>query len=164
MRVPGSSRSAWVVLLGEGGIGKTRLAEEAGREALQRGWVVALSRAYLQEGTIAYRVWIEALRQILSQVRGMEEEVSQHPLRYQPLTALLPELSAWLPKETVLPPPGSLEQGQLRLWEALLALLTAASEHLPVLLILDDLQWIDGSSSAFWATSLVASPIIACCW
>ena len=146
--VPGAARSAWVVLLGEGGIGKTRLAEEVGREALQRGWVVALSRAYLQERTIAYRVWIEALRQILSQVRGMEEEVSQHPLRYQPLTALLPELAARLPKETVLPPPGSLEQGQLRLWEALLALLTAASEHLPVLLMLDDLQWIDGSSSA----------------
>src|ERR1700730_12269214 len=31
----------------------------------------------------------------------------------------------------------------------MLALLTVVSEHLPVLLMLDDLQWIDESSNAF---------------
>src|SRR5207247_2294229 len=47
-----------VFLLGEVGIGKTRLAEEAGRDAKRRGWAVAWSRAYAQENSIPYHLWV----------------------------------------------------------------------------------------------------------
>ena len=52
----------YMVLMGEAGIGKTRLAEETSREAHERGWAVAWSRSYAQESTIPYRLWIEVLR------------------------------------------------------------------------------------------------------
>src|SRR6266487_5356169 len=42
-------RPQCMVLLGEAGIGKTRLAEEVSRDALQRGWWVVWSRIYPQE-------------------------------------------------------------------------------------------------------------------
>jgi len=51
-----------MVLMGEAGIGKTRLAEETSRDAHEHGWAVAWSRSYAQESTIPYRLWIEVLR------------------------------------------------------------------------------------------------------
>ncbi len=56
------ARKSFTLLLGEVGIGKTRLAEEAAREALQRGWSVLWSRVYAQESNVPYRLWSEVLR------------------------------------------------------------------------------------------------------
>src|SRR5260370_10215660 len=41
-----------LVLMGDVGIGKTRLAEEAAREAKRRDWAVAWCRAYTQERNV----------------------------------------------------------------------------------------------------------------
>src|SRR5205814_1739398 len=41
-------RSQCLLLMGEAGLGKTRLAEEASREAQRRGWSVAWGRVYQQ--------------------------------------------------------------------------------------------------------------------
>src|SRR5207247_7385858 len=55
-----------MVLMGEAGIGKTRLAEETSREAHERGWDVTWSRSYAQESTIRYRLWIEIIRGLIN--------------------------------------------------------------------------------------------------
>jgi tetratricopeptide (TPR) repeat protein len=134
-----------VILMGEVGIGKTRLAEETGREAKRRGWAVAWSRSYAQESNIPYRLWVEVLRKAMAQGLWQRQEIARRPLIYQALEVLLPELHDLLPQiapSSPTPP----EQEQLRLWEATRALLIAISESTPLFIVLDDLQWADTSS------------------
>ncbi len=155
-------RSQCILLMGEVGIGKTRLAEEVSRDAKKRGWAVAWSRVYAQEGGIPYRLWTEVLRKAMAQGAWQRQEVSKRPLVFQPLCALLPELHSLLPQvafSSSLPP----EQEQLRLWEAARELLTIISEGSPLLIALDDLQWADRSSCelfAYLARRMQGHPII----
>ncbi|MDQ6662241.1 MAG: AAA family ATPase, partial [Chloroflexota bacterium] len=58
-------RPQCVLLMGEAGIGKTRLAEDVSQAAQRRDWTVLWSRSYTQEGSIPYRLWIELLRSAL---------------------------------------------------------------------------------------------------
>ncbi|MBX5450677.1 MAG: AAA family ATPase, partial [Thermogemmatispora sp.] len=133
-----------VLLAGEAGIGKTRLAEEVGREAQQRGWAIAWSRVYAQESNVPYRPWTEVLRNAQSRGFWQIQEISHRPLLYQPLSILLPELNA-LP-HVEFANPLSPEDEQRRLWEATLDLLTMISERTPLLIVLDDIHWADPSS------------------
>src|SRR5712692_4645191 len=148
--------------MGEAGIGKTRLAEELNQEANARGWAVAWSRAYEQEGTIPYRPWTEVLRTLLQDIpaesllaslklTSTPLDRSSHPQeetsnsKLERLSALLPELRTLFPKlgaSASLPP----EQERLHLWEATLGLLSALCHTNPLLLVLDDLHWTDESS------------------
>ncbi len=156
------SRSLFIVLHGDAGIGKTRLAEEVGRETQNRGWTVLWSQSYAQEIPLPYRLWIEVVRQAMNQGVFPYQEMGQHPRLYQPLSTLLPELAEMLPQDAavsaVVP-----EQGQLRLWEAVLAVLGAFSRRTPLLLVLDDLHWADTSSQqllAYLARRLHSYPIL----
>ena len=133
-----------VLLMGDVGIGKTRLAEEIGREASRRGWTVTWTRAYIQETSIPYRMWTETLRKAMTRGLWQRQEIARRPLIYQALRALLPELEDLLPPSD--PSAVSPEQEQLRLWEAARALLATISESAPLLIVLDDLQWADSSS------------------
>ncbi|HCI78748.1 MAG TPA: hypothetical protein DHW02_03575, partial [Ktedonobacter sp.] len=150
------------LLFGEVGIGKTRLAEEVGREVRKRGWVVAWGRVYSQEGVIPYRLWIEILGKAMEYGVWQRQDVSKRPLTFQPLTLLLPEMQALVPQVTLpstLPP----EQEQLRIWEATLELLTTISAGAPLLIVLDDIQWADSSSQelfAYLARRVYGLPIV----
>src|SRR5207248_9964970 len=111
--MPGSVRNPHVLLLmGEAGIGKTRLAEELSHEANTRGWVVAWTRAYEQEVAVPYRPWIELLRTLLQHVptellissvssRANTEAASTGhyaPTLLERLSTLLPELRDLFPR------------------------------------------------------------------
>jgi len=151
-----------MILMGEVGIGKTRLAEEIGREARTRGWLVAWSRVYAQEGGIPYRLWIEVLRKALTNGMVQRQEIAKRPLVYQPLNALLPELHTLLP-QVEFPTQMLAEQEQLRLWEAARELLSNVAEGTPLLIVLDDLQWSDDSSCellAYLARRVYGHPIV----
>ena len=172
-------RSQAVFLMGEAGIGKTRLAEEASREAQRQGWLVLWSRVYAQESGIPYRLWIEVLRKLITSVETRElsqptdtlhadvastddkEEFSEASFmqalspRLQPLTMLLPELHYTSAISTATLSHGSRsttsvalspEQEQFRLWEATRELLTTTSKKIPLLIVLDDIQWADINS------------------
>ncbi len=138
-------RPQCVLLMGDVGIGKTRLAEEMGREAKRRGWAVAWSRVYAQEGTIPYRLWIEVLRKAMVQGVWQRQEINKRPIVFQSLSNLLPELQEMITQVSY-PTSLSPEQEQLRLWEAVKELLILISESTPLLIALDDLQWADSSS------------------
>src|SRR5438270_6443897 len=155
-----------LLLMGETGIGKTRLAEELSHDAHTRGWAVAWTRAYEQEGAVPYRPWVELLRMLLknistgmlvSSVGSRSHAESLASIHYTPtilerLSTLLPELRDLLPQNdrtyasyphySQLPP----EQERLHQWEATLELLNILSKKTPLLLVLDDLHWMDESS------------------
>ncbi len=150
-------RSQCIALMGESGIGKTRLAEETARAALHEGWMVVWSHAYAQESGIPYRMWSEALRGLLEQGLWRPDEMmaEQQTLFhiYLPLKTLLPELQEWWPQDEGRDNPASYnhnplspEQEQARLREAVYELLTHLSSTMPLLIVLDDVQWADGSS------------------
>ena len=138
-------QAQWMLLLGEAGIGKTRLIEEVGGEAQQRGWGVLWSRMYAQESSIPYRQWIEILRNAALQGLWQVQEIQQRPDVFTPLAVILPELQEALPYQ----PHASLlspQQEQQHLWESVLALFTLMSRKQALLVVLDDLQWADSSS------------------
>jgi DNA-binding SARP family transcriptional activator len=159
----------FLLLMGESGIGRTRLAEELSHEANARGWSIAWAHAYEQEGTTPYRLWTGILRTLL-QAAPREFMVSTAEARFiipageasgtipcipvensklARLCALLPELATCdtltLSQNTSLSPLPP-EQERLHLWEATLVLLSTLSRITPLLLVLDDLQWTDDSS------------------
>src|SRR5450755_869089 len=159
LRAPATSSSRarqphLLLLIGEPGIGKTRLAEELSLEAYTRDWAVAWSRSYEQEGTIPYRPWTELLRTLLQGAQTREELVTtvgapaahMAPFKLERLSPLLPELLPSTPADTRSAIPLPHEQERLHLWEATLGLLDALSTINPLLLILDDLHWADDSS------------------
>src|ERR1700680_3986715 len=55
----GTGRSVFIV--GEGGIGKTRLATAAAEHAAKRGWNVVVGRAYPVETGVPYALFSDAL-------------------------------------------------------------------------------------------------------
>ncbi|HLG60735.1 MAG TPA: DUF6788 family protein [Ktedonosporobacter sp.] len=150
----------FLLLKGESGIGKTRLAEELSLEAYTRGWAVAWSRSYEQEGTIPYHLWTELLRTLFQGTSTFENLLHivapsgetnvplVSPLKLERLSTLLPELVAHAAHTSSgrATPPVPHEQERLHLWEGTLGLLSALSKLHPLLLVLDDLHWADDSS------------------
>ncbi|GCE23502.1 BTAD domain-containing putative transcriptional regulator [Dictyobacter kobayashii] len=136
----------FLLLNGDLGIGKTRLAEELGREAQRDGWNVIWNRIYQLESVIPYRVWIEALRNILTKNPSITSLLSLETLRalstLSGLLDVLPaDITSNLPAHMLVP-----EQAKYALYNAVSELLKQTSEIGPVLIVLDDIQWADVSS------------------
>ena len=131
-----------LVLSGEAGIGKTRLAEELFGWVAQQGHSTARAACYAVEGEVAYApvgFWLRA-----EAIRS----------RLWSLPALwLSEVARFVPQILVehpgLPPPGPLTESwqRQRLFEALARAILATRQ--PLLLLLDDLQWCDHETLAW---------------
>jgi class 3 adenylate cyclase/tetratricopeptide (TPR) repeat protein len=127
-----------VLLAGEPGIGKTRLASEAGRIAHGEGAIVLFGSCDEDIG-YPYRPFVEALRHYLT--NASDEILLQHVREYHSgLLRIAPALAERVPN---LPKPetADAETERYMMFEAVTGLLAAASRQSPVLLILDDLQW-----------------------
>jgi DNA-binding SARP family transcriptional activator len=151
-------RPHFILLRGEAGIGKTRLAEEISLEAHTRGWAVVWSRSYEQEGTIPYHLWTEVLQTLLKGATTLENlqniatshgssQTSPMHIKLERLSVLLPELADATSWSAQHPTPAlPHEQERLHLWEAASSLLSTLSRSHPLLLVFDDLHWADESS------------------
>lgn len=136
--------TAVVLIAGESGSGKSRLLDEAARLALDDGWTVLRGDASDDEGMPPYLPFLEALGRHI-RVADTEQLRAQAGGGSAILAGILPELSERL---GALPPayPLPAEQGRLRLFQAVAAMLAAIARDQPVLLMLDDLHWADAAS------------------
>jgi serine/threonine protein kinase/tetratricopeptide (TPR) repeat protein len=131
-----------LVLSGEAGIGKTRLAEELFVWVAQQGHSTARAACYAVEGELAYApvsLWLRA--------EDIHSCLSSLPaLWLSEVARIFPQL---LVEHPDLLPPGSLTESwqRQRLFEALARAILAARQ--PLLLLLDDLQWCDQETLAW---------------
>ncbi len=134
-RTAAAGRALFALVLGESGIGKTRLAEEAMSRAGQRADAV-YARCYVAEQSLAYAPVTQWLRSepIRSRAAGLPgSDLSE-------LVRVVPEL---LKEHPGLSPPPPLTEGwqRRRFLETLARAVVASPQAL--LLVLDDLQWCD---------------------
>src|SRR6266700_1986424 len=131
-----------VLLLGEAGIGKTRLASEFVAWARAQGAEVLSGQAFEMGGRLPYQLLVEALRPRLEAENAPEDLLDD--LWLAELARLLPELRVRYPD---LPTPTEDElTARGRLFEAVARLLDALARRAPLVLLLDDLHWVDEAS------------------
>jgi predicted ATPase len=134
--------SAGVLLLaGEPGIGKTRLAEELAVEARARGCRVLWGRCWDGEGAPAFWPWVQIIRAHLrdGDPSGLHGELGTGAAA---IAQIVPEVRDHLEE---IPPPPPLEpaQARFRLFDDIAAFLTNLAHRQPLVLILDDLHVAD---------------------
>ena len=131
-----------VALLGEAGIGKTRLATEFLNWALAQGADVLQGQAFEAGGRLPYQPLVEALRGRLAREDAPIDLLTAPWLAE--LCQLLPELRERYPD---LPFPSHDEAtAQTRLFESVARLGQALASRAPLVVFIDDLQWTDASS------------------
>jgi len=127
-----------VLVRGEVGIGKTRLLEEFAARVAEEAHVV---RGGCVEG-VSYAPWTEALRRLLSTADVVAADELPRRVRSQ-IARLLPHLSLDEVDTADLDESG----GQHLLFEAVVELLTHVSSRTRLILVVDDLHWVDPASS-----------------
>lgn len=125
----GSGSLAVVVVEGDVGIGKTALAEAASRAAATDGWTVVWVQGVDSDAALAYA----GLLDLTSKLRPWLPAVPES--QRSALTGAL----GWTPAE--------LDGERFQVFAATLALLAAAAEVHPLLVIVDDVQWLDRESA-----------------
>jgi DNA-binding SARP family transcriptional activator len=123
-----------VVIVGEPGIGKTRLASELARGVHEEGALVLYGRC--DEGfSVPYQPFVEALQPYL--------RVIDVDWLHANLGDLAPHLGRLVPELAGLGDPGraDLESERFALFEAVAALVAAITRNQRALLIVDDLHW-----------------------
>ena len=139
-----AGRGRLVLVVGEPGIGKSRLAEELIACARTRGARVLVGRCWEAGGAPAYWPWVQSLRAYVRESDPSELR-SQLGFAAADLAQLVPELRQHFPD---LPEPPALEPeaARFRLFDATADLLRNASESRPIVLVLDDLHAADAPS------------------
>ncbi|MGI8824628.1 MAG: ATP-binding protein [Chloroflexota bacterium] len=128
-----------VLLSGEPGIGKTRLAQEVTLKARHWGFMVGTGRCYEQEQTVPYYPFVECLASLYRESPGSIR--AELPSRWSQLIRLLPDELGPAPEREA-----DGQEDQQRLFRAVVGFLQALGETQPVALLLDDLHWADDSS------------------
>lgn len=129
-----------VLLSGDPGIGKTRLATHTALETHSAGFTVCWGTAEEDLGA-PYGPWIQALSHYVEHapIEVLEAHVERHGGEVTRLVRGLTKRVAAVPS----PQQADSETERFLLFEAVAGLLDAACDHGPVVLVLDDLHWAD---------------------
>lgn len=132
-----------VMIAGEPGIGKTRLAAEIARLAHSQGMLVVHGRSD-EESVVPFQPFLQTIRHYVDHA-PQAELVDAFRLAGPEIARLVPELRARFP-DIPEPAPADPETERYRLFEAVSSAFTIAARKRPVFLLLDDLHWADKAS------------------
>ncbi len=157
-----AGRGQVLVLVGEPGIGKSRLAAEIADLAAARGAQVLWGRCHERDDRPGYWPWQQLLRAGL-ELWGADAFASALGPAAPDVAAILPELRERLPE---LPAPAGADpaQARFRLFDGVTRLLRARAIETPLALVLDDLHGADEPSLAllgFLSHELTGARILA---
>ena len=147
-----------VLLDGEAGAGKTRLAEEFLRWVVAEGGTALRGRGYGGSAGVSYGPLVEIIRDALDEpgIGGCEPDWLSEVAR------LVPEIRQRFPGL----PPASLSNDPMhgsRLFEGVAQMLLALAAERPVVVAIDDLQWCDDDSCSlllFLTRRLERAPVL----
>jgi predicted ATPase/DNA-binding XRE family transcriptional regulator len=129
-----------LVLFGEPGIGKTRLAQEIAAQARACGFRVLTGRCYEPQQSVAWYPFLEAITMAAAGIGGES---------YSVLAAQWPEVARLLPdhpENAQAPTQISDRAAQQRLFWQMTSFLRSLASQAPLALLLDDLHWADSAS------------------
>src|SRR4051794_4224262 len=139
-----AGRGGIFLLVGEPGIGKSRLAEELLAHARGRGARVLVGRCWEAGGAPAYWPWVQSLR---AHVRDAPDAELRAELGHgaAQLAQILPDLRQRL-GDLPEPPPLEADSARFQLFDAAAEFLRAIAARRPLVLFLDDLHAADTPS------------------
>ena len=130
----GQGRS--LAVIGEAGVGKSRLVAELAAEASARGGRVLVGRCHEAEQILPFGPWVDALR--AARLGPADPGLDSLPRSCRAeLVRLLPELRS--PDHE--PPPGPADYRQL--FESVAQVLRGLAPQQPLVLVIEDLHWAD---------------------
>jgi tetratricopeptide (TPR) repeat protein len=140
-----AGRGRLLMIGGEPGIGKSRLAEELAGAATESGAEVVWGRCWEAGGAPPYWPWVQAIR---SHVRGVDPERLRRELGADAaeIGEVVAEVRDQVPDLGALPAIDDPQRARFRLFDGIAGFLKRASGTKPLLVILDDLHWADEGS------------------
>jgi ATP/maltotriose-dependent transcriptional regulator MalT len=144
-----------VELVGEAGIGKTRLLSELANRAEARGHIVLSGSASELERELPFSVFVHALDEYVESLDHDELSALDDDVQAE-LAHVLPALSALTGGRAV-----ALQHERYRSHRAVRALLEHLAQPRPLVLVLDDLHWADSASAELLGALLRRPPAAA---
>jgi DNA-binding SARP family transcriptional activator len=136
---------AVVLVSGEPGIGKTRLAAEAATRAAARGATVVWGRCEEGEGAPPFWPWIQVVRALLATPDRGAVGAAFGP-HAAVVAQLVPEVGNVLADVPGEPPPLGPAAARFRLFDAVAGALEELAARRALTIVLDDLHWADSPS------------------
>jgi ATP/maltotriose-dependent transcriptional regulator MalT len=136
----GHGRTGSVALLGEPGIGKTRLLRELTMHAEQRSYLVLAGSASELERDLPFSAFVDALDEYVESVEPKRLSALDDDVQAE-LGHVFPSLASLARGREV-----ALQHERYRSHRAVRALVELLAEKAPLVLVLDDFHWADSAS------------------
>jgi class 3 adenylate cyclase len=139
-------RGELLMVVGEPGIGKTRLLEEFARKAEESGALVLSGASYEGDRDPPFCSFAEAIAGYAQDAEreALEKDLGPHAASVAKIAPVLRERIPDMPALPAVAP----DEERDRLFDAVAQLLFALARRAPVVLVLDDLHWADNGTIA----------------